>query len=31
MGAFIVIIAITNKIDSDLIADYAGMGNGLLS
>ncbi len=26
MGAFIAIIAISNKADSDLIADYAGMG-----
>jgi len=26
MGAFIAIIAISNKIDSDLIADYSGMG-----
>jgi NADH-quinone oxidoreductase subunit N len=26
LGAFIAIIAISNKIDSDLIADYSGMG-----
>ncbi len=26
LGAFIAIIAISNKLDSDLIADYAGMG-----
>ena len=26
MGAFIAIIAISNKLDSDLIADYSGMG-----
>ncbi|OGO00223.1 MAG: NADH-quinone oxidoreductase subunit N [Chloroflexi bacterium RBG_13_52_12] len=26
LGAFIAIIAISNKIDSDMIADYAGMG-----
>jgi NADH-quinone oxidoreductase subunit N len=26
LGAFIAIIAISNKVDSDLIADYAGMG-----
>jgi NADH-quinone oxidoreductase subunit N len=26
LGAFIAIIAISNKMDSDLIADYAGMG-----
>jgi len=26
LGAFIAIIAISNKVDSDLIADYSGMG-----
>jgi NADH-quinone oxidoreductase subunit N len=26
LGAFIAIIAISNKVDSDMIADYAGMG-----
>jgi NADH-quinone oxidoreductase subunit N len=26
LGAFIAVIAISNKVDSDLIADYAGMG-----
>jgi NADH-quinone oxidoreductase subunit N len=26
LGAFIAVIAISNKLDSDLIADYAGMG-----